>query len=311
MKKVKLPIAAALIALALAASAGLTYGASLIFKQPSQGSADSAPLALFTGADALSDAPESQVPEDSVGDGSVLVNEDGIVITRIDGKTCKGYMAVIDDPTRIFVGVPDYFNEELGGLTVPEMNGKYGSVLGINGGGYVDINGDGSGGTPDGLIIREGEIVWGYGAGLYDVLAFDGDGRLYVGWRTAQECLDKNVQWAVSFGPALIIDGQVQDLTGHEKNNVNPRTAVGQREDGAVVFIVLEGRQVSTLGASLDTLARLLYDAGCVNAANLDGGGSSAMEYRGRTFNICGSVFGPRNCCTAFLVAPSGEEAAK
>jgi len=85
-------------------------------------------------------------------------------------------------------------------------------------------------------------------------------------------------------------------------SGVNPRTAIAQRSDGAVLMLVVEGRQVNSLGATYRDLVDVLLSYGAVNACNLDGGSSSMMWYEDRYLNNCSSVIGVRPVPTSFLV---------
>ena len=123
---------------------------------------------------------------------------------------------------------------------------------------------------------------------------------------TGQEALDAGIYYAVSFvthdglASALIINGEVQYQ--NLASGVNPRTAIGQREDGAVLLLVLDGRSINTLGATMENICDVMLEYGAVNAGNLDGGSSSVMVYEGEIINSCASVTGPRNIPTGFIV---------
>ena len=91
---------------------------------------------------------------------------------------------------------------------------------------------------------------------------------------------------------------------------MNPRTAIGQREDGSVLLLVIEGRQTASLGATYLDLIDIMLEFGAVNAANLDGGMSSSMAYEGEEIlNNC-SIKGARDMPTAFVIKRlvSGED---
>ena len=60
----------------------------------------------------------------------------------------------------------------------------------------------------------------------------------------------------------------------------NPRTAVGQRADGAVLFLCIDGRQAGSLGGTYADIIDIMLEYGAVNACNMDGGSSSVMLYR-------------------------------
>ena len=225
---------------------------------------------------------------------------DGIEFIGITGANYRGILMVVEDPFRLFVGTPDNYGGA--GLTLADMIEKYDALAGINGGGFYDPGGGGNGGTPDGIVITDGELVWGGTYTNSTVIGFDADGILHVGWMSGQEALDRNIQWACSFGPALIVNGEAQSGTAITSSGMNPRTAIGQRADGAVLLLVVDGRQITSLGATYEDLISIFLEHGAVNAANLDGGSSSSMIYQGEAMNINASVIGTRPLPTAFLV---------
>ncbi|MBR0416512.1 MAG: phosphodiester glycosidase family protein, partial [Firmicutes bacterium] len=79
----------------------------------------------------------------------------------------------------------------------------------------------------------------------------------------------------------LVINGEARELNG-AGSGANPRTVIGQREDGAILLLVTDGRGKSGhLGATASDLISIMLKYGAVNAANLDGGSSSCMYYNG------------------------------
>lgn len=220
----------------------------------------------------------------------------------IKGSTYKGKMLIIHDPSRVVIGSLDFFGSY--GIYLTEFIEKYGAIAGTNAGGFYDPDGFGDGGIPDGLVIRDGAIAFGNpGTHYIDVIGFDADHVLHVGDMTGQAALDLGIINAVSFaqGPVLIKDGVRQSWTNV---SVNPRTCIGQRADGAVLLAVIEGRHIDSIGASFDDLADLMFEYGAVNAANLDGGSSSAMIYEGEQITKGSNIVGSRRMATAILVLP-------
>ena len=219
--------------------------------------------------------------------------------------TCRGKMLIVHDPRGVILGVSGRFGKDPG-LQLTEMVAKYNGVAGVNAGGFVDNNGLGNGGTPLGLVIEGGEIKYGNTAAKYNVVGLDGEGILHVGTMTGQQALDAGIVWGVSFvthdgiASSLIINGEVQ--TQNLGVGVNPRTAIGQREDGALLLLVLDGRSSKTLGATVENVVDIMLQYGAVNAGNLDGGSSSVMVYGGEIINDCASVTGPRSIPTGFIV---------
>ncbi len=87
-------------------------------------------------------------------------------------------------------------------------------------------------------------------------------------------------QNAIGGGDIILLGGNITDTLTDEamEKSRNPRTAMGITADGELVFTVVDGRQPSySSGVSATDLARIMLSLGCVDAINLDGGGSSAM----------------------------------
>ena len=95
----------------------------------------------------------------------------------------------------------------------------------------------------------------------------------------------------MSFGPALIINGK-GEYGNHMESGINPRTAVGQRADGAILLLAIDGRQVHSIGASFGDARDVMLDFGAVNACNMDGGSSTVMYYEGEYINSPSSASG-------------------
>ena len=255
-------------------------------------------------------APQpAEAPEVASGtrDGDVVEiigQEEGLTVSRIQGKRYRGFVAEIEDPMRLYVATCPYFSEGAGGRTVKEMADENGAVLAVNGGGFMDIGGVGTGGLPTGNVVAGGEMLWPGGG---STVAMDYEGKLHVGEFSGDYCKSMNFYWALSYGPTLIEDGAIRPNL--DDNLQEPRTAVGQRADGTVVILNIQGRQAAALGVTCRELAEILYSYGCINAGNLDGGASSDMYYRGEFINICNTSGGPRPIPTSLLVAPAGNSA--
>ena len=237
-----------------------------------------------------------------------VVNEldpdgDGIEVHDISGPMYHGKMLVVYDPSRIMVATIDNYNHNGAGLTLKELIDKYDGVGGINGGQYEDDNGMGIGGWPEGIVISEGELRMGNPGGEYEVYGLTKENVLVVGRMTAQYALDMGVRDAVSFGPALIVNGVAANYSG-SGGGLNPRTAIGQREDGAILLLVIEGRKTSSMGATMADLIEIMQDFGAVNAANLDGGMSSAMWLNDEELVSSSSIRVSRQMPSAFIILP-------
>ncbi len=226
---------------------------------------------------------------------------DTIEIVDVQGSTYKGKMMIVHDPSRVKVACLDSFSGDTGGKRIAEFVEEAGAVAGINAGGFADAGGVGNGGMPLGLVIKDGKVMAGSMSSEYSIIGFDQNDRLIVGTMTGQQAVDMGLRDVVCFGPAFIINGEAADVAG-AGSGLNPRTVIGQRADGAVLFLVIDGRQPQSLGANYKDCIEVMQQFGAINAANLDGGSSTQMYYQGETINSCASLYGPRRMPTAWLV---------
>ena len=245
---------------------------------------------------------EESGPVETIDYGLVDEDGDGIIIDQVVKKLCTGYMMIVQDPSRVFVGKPNSFGGT--GLTVEDMCQKYDAIGGINGGGFYDDGGSGLGGEPTGLTVSEG-VYYNESAKSDCFIGFDGDGILHVGYMNAEEARNSGIRDGVTFnyGPILVANGLPVDASGIT-TGMNPRTAIGQRADGAVLMLVIDGRQAQSAGATYADLTEIMLDYGAVNACNLDGGSSTAMWFDGDYVNNCSTR--PRTLPTCFLVRREG-----
>lgn len=234
-------------------------------------------------------------------DGYGLVDDDGdgIIIEQVRKKGFQGYMMVVLDPSRVFVGKPESFGGY--GDYLATMCERYGAVGGINGGAYYDVNGAGLGGTPQGLTIIDGVCYDDADGGVCSFVGFDANHILHTGYMTYADAQAKGIVDGVTFEPVLIVNGQMED-TAVLNTGTNPRSAIGQRADGAVLMLVIDGRQVHSAGATQQDVAEVMLDYGAVNACSLDGGSSTCMWFNGEYLNSISGGSGARWLPDAFLV---------
>jgi len=251
------------------------------------------------------DKPESDGP---VADEWGLIDEDGdgIILEEVKGEGYSGYMMVVLDPSRVIMGsVPTSYGGM--GYTVEQMVKKFDGVAGTNAGGFYDPNGAGNGSIPDTLVVYEGEIYY-QGMGVREgFVGLDKNHILHTGMLTPEEIREREIQYGVCFGPVLISNGEVV-LAESNVGGLNPRTAIGQRSDGAILMLVIDGRQVISIGATYRDLVDIFLEYGAVNACNLDGGSSTMMWFGDGYVNNSASVIGIRPVPTAFVVLKEGVE---
>ena len=226
---------------------------------------------------------------------------DGIRIEDVTGNTFRGKMMIIKDPSRVYIGSLEKYGNDIKGKTLIEFADEQNAVAGTNAGGFNDPGGNGLGGIPDGIVISGGELKWGSLGGTYEIIGFNNDNILVVGTMTGRQAMEMGIRDAVSFGPILIVNGSPVTVNG-TGGGLNPRTAIGQRADGAVLLLVIDGRQASSLGASMNDITNVMLEYNAVNAANLDGGSSSLLYYNKEIININSSIIGMRELPTVILV---------
>ena len=136
-------------------------------------------------------------------------------------------------------------------------------------------------------------------------VGIDSDYILHVGFKSTEDVREWDIQEGCGYGPILVINGEMVPEE-NLKSGLNPRTAIGQRSDGAILMLVIEGRQPGRLGASYVDEAELMLRFGAVNACNLDGGSSTMMWFNGEYINNSASVIGIRPIPTSFVVLKEG-----
>lgn len=240
-------------------------------------------------AAAASPLPEPQVSTD-------------VQILDITGKTFEGKLMVIQDPSKITLGLAPKLGQV--GAPLSRIVGANNALGGVNAGGFQDDNFTGTGAKPDGIVVQDGQIKFQKsGQSSFSVIGFNQDNVLVISNDMAPDEIKKNnLRCAISFGPALILNGRL--LVSSSGTSLQPRTAIGQRKDGTVLLLAIDGRQQKSPGANYTDVMDVLLQYGAYNAANLDGGSSTTMNYMGKTINSPCDINGERSVATAYLVMP-------
>lgn len=118
----------------------------------------------------------------------------------------------------------------------------------------------------------------------------DGNPRLTSTNHVLSDLKKWKLRWAVGGGPVLAKDGAVFITNNEEKKfagkaiaDHHPRTAMGYTKSGQLILLVVQGRMKNiAVGTTLTETAQILIDLGCVEAINLDGGGSSCLLINGK-----------------------------
>ena len=212
---------------------------------------------------------------------------DGVRIERLSGATFNAHVMIIRDPSKVYMATSsETFSKDKPGLRITEAIEKEGAIAAINAGAFYD-NGTSNpvvGSVPEGLVIAGGKVVWNkveMGVPENGFAGFNKDNVLVVASSmTASKAMELNIRDGCCFGPVLIMNGQVNEKVYNGNSGFNPRTAIGQRADGAVIFLCIDGRTISSPGGTYRDIIDIMTEYGAVNACNLDGGSSSVMLYR-------------------------------
>lgn len=153
------------------------------------------------------------------------------------------------------------------------------------------INGDYYGTQQTGYVLRNGVLYRDTASDNQEDLVIYEDGSFEIIEETdvtAQELLSNGAVQILSFGPALVIDGEISVTEDEEVGKAkasNPRTAIGIIDENHYVFVVSDGRTDQSEGLSLYELAQFMEQLGVETAYNLDGGGSSTMYFNSEIIN--------------------------
>lgn len=155
------------------------------------------------------------------------------------------------------------------------------AIAAINASGFNDPSGMGNGGSPIGIIFEDGQVTnTTSGMNTKDYIAgLTKEGVLITGYYSPNELLNYNVQYAAGFKPQLIVNGKKMITSGDGGWGIGPRTAIGQKSDGTIILIVIDGRQTHSIGATIKEVQDIMFENGAINATCMDGGSSSVMYF--------------------------------
>lgn len=210
---------------------------------------------------------------------------DSYKIIEISGKGYSGYLAAIYDPSKVKTLVTAKMGTSGQYLTTMAQNNN--AVVAINGGGFDDPNYSSNAANPLGVTYSNGKLLTSYYyAGTGGIIGFDNNDKLVLASKcTADNAKTLGIRDCVTCGPFLIVNGKASTVVGNGGWGTAPRSAIGQRQDGIVLFLAIDGRTVKRPGADMDDLIEIMQNYGAYNAANLDGGTSTAMVVKNKLIN--------------------------
>ena len=227
--------------------------------------------------------------------------ENQLLLLRITGEDCRGVLAIVRDRSRLSLQPSSQLG--VAGETAGTIAQAHNGILAMTGSAFADDGGLGNGSALMGYAMSGG-VSYGEAhlSDPYTRLEIDQGGWFRL--VSAEEPVGSDTQYAMEFTPAILLDGQVQDLEGW--GSLQPRACIGQTEDGTVLMLVMEGRLPGySQGAPLSECADILQRYGCVQAMNLDGGTSAILWYDGETITRCSNDQLPdgRTLPNAFVIS--------
>ncbi len=225
---------------------------------------------------------EDPLVYESIYDEQVLKREEGndvYKIINIDTETSKGYILVVYDASRISLETSPKIKN--GGQQIRNLASTYDALAAVNASGFGRNKSTGALYMVDTLIMK-GKLLYSKKGAL---IGFNNDNILTLTYDDPAKAIENGMKDAVSFGPFLIVNGKASTFKGNGGGGLRPRTAVGQRKDGIVLFVVIDGNSSGTTGMDFKELTNIFVKYGAWNAANLDGGGSSSLWAGGKLIN--------------------------
>lgn len=225
-------------------------------------------------------------------------------VINISGKAYQGFLVALYDPSRISIATSRYLNVK--GESILEISKRENAIIAMNAGGFYDPDWNSNGAIPHGTVIQNSKIVSDYqdanmGGGF---IGFTKDNKLVLGKMTKEEAINTGYRDAIEFGPFLIVNGKSAFVRGNGGWGIAPRTAIGQRKDGIVLLLVINGRLPTSIGADMNDLTEIMENYGAYNAANLDGGSSTELVINNKIINtpVAGGTNGLRDMSTFWIV---------
>lgn len=168
------------------------------------------------------------------------------------------------------------YTPEWGKVSPPSP--KYGKQIVVENGKLLKVS------TEANIIPQNGFVVVGSAKNIDTIVKakkFKLNIKTNPGW--------DGVNHIISGGPYLIKNNEVYvDMTAQRLASIggrNPRTAIGYTKESHLIMVTADGREGSSIGLTLLELAKLMREFGCINAMNLDGGGSTVMYIKGQVVN--------------------------
>ena len=208
----------------------------------------------------------------------------GLLVIRVTGMGYKGVLVIGKDPSRLTCGVAKYLGEL--GQRAGDIAKRYNGLVAMTASGFGDAENVAEGSDLAGGCMSQGkEYGEHYTQKGYKRVELRTDNRLYI--RDAYTDYARNCTDATEWKPALIVDGRIVVSAADGFTSVNPRACLGQTKDESILMLVIEGRNIDSLGTDATECANILARYGAYQAMNMDGGTSAILWYQGEYITKC------------------------
>ena len=254
----------------------------------------------------ISDYNKNQTIYKNEYEKEILEHEDGALYKVIDikGTSYQGYLVAVYDPSRVSIATTKYLGKR--GEAITTVAKRENAIIAMNDGGCYDPVWNCNGAQPHGTVISNGVVVSDFDDANMSggFVGFNKENKLVLGKFSKEQAVSMGIRDAVEFGPFLIVNGKSSFVKGNGGWGIAPRTAIGQRSDGIVLFLVINGRLATSIGADMGDLTEIMENYGAVNAANMDGGSSSELVINNKIINhpVAAGTNGLRDMPTFWVV---------
>lgn len=228
-------------------------------------------------------ADPANYTEDTYEDETLTVQMERVWVGEAQFNVAR---VKISDPSQLRIGLAAPFGKK--------KTNKVSTIARDNNA-VVAIGGDYYANEEGGYVVRMGETYRKKPLKSRDMLVTDARGNFHIlknsnaeELKALMEAEDAIVN-VFNFGPALVIDGVLQEMPEKYNYNINgtePRCAIGQIGELEYLLVVVDGRNAGgSKGCNVATLAQFMFDQGCQQAYNLDGGNSALMVFNGENYS--------------------------
>ncbi len=197
----------------------------------------------------------------------------------------KGKFVPINNPLN--VTLVTHQGSQGKGEKISIMGKRNHAVVAINASGFNDETGKGGGNLATGIVLENGKVINSNPEISEPTLVTDLTkfGQMITGNYTTKELINMQVISAAGFMPQLIVNGEKMITEGDGGWGSGPRSIMAQKKDGSIMFLIIDGRQAYSIGATLKECQDILYKKGAIIAMAMDGGSPATLYLLGSIEN--------------------------